>query len=197
MLENGKHVLCEKPLTLNAKDTKKLIEVARTNKRFLMEAVWSRFVPSYQFLAEQLQKGTIGDLLHVSATFGAAVANIERVLKPELGGGTILDLGIYTINLAQFVFRGEKPSKIAAVGHLSDQGVDLMMTASLLYKDGKTASVTSCAHRLHNSAYICGTKGTIRVSICIPAQEPILFTFPFTVFFPSLKILFTPLKPLW
>lgn len=79
MLENGKHVLCEKPLTLNQKQTKKLVELARTKKLFLREAVWSRSFPVYKELAKQLNAGVIGDVKYVHVNFGFVLDNIDRV----------------------------------------------------------------------------------------------------------------------
>lgn len=79
MLENGKHVLCEKPLTLNQKQTKKLIELARSKGLFLREAVWSRSFPAYKELARQLEAGTIGDVKYVHVNFGFVLDDIDRV----------------------------------------------------------------------------------------------------------------------
>lgn len=79
MLENGKHVLCEKPLTINQKQTKKLVELARAKKLFLREAVWSRSFPAYKELTRQINAGAIGDVKYVQVNFGFVLDDIERV----------------------------------------------------------------------------------------------------------------------
>lgn len=122
MLEHGKHLLVEKPLTLNLKCTEELLALAASKKLFLMEAIWSRFLPSYRFLAKKLEEKAIGDIYHVSVNFGIPIAEVERVAKKELGGGTILDIGVYAINLILVALEGIAPLKIQATGHLNASG---------------------------------------------------------------------------
>lgn len=164
MLEHGKHVLMEKPMTLNSKQTKSLIQLAKKNKCFLMEAIWSRFLPSYQHLMKLLRDNAIGDVVHVNANFGIMIAHIDRIAKKAQGGGTLLDLGIYALNAVTMVYNGEKPEKIAAVGHLNEDGVDIAMSASLLYKNKRIAQVaTSGIAEYPNDMVITGSKGRIKI----------------------------------
>lgn len=79
MLEHGKHVLVEKPMCMNSKQAKKLIDFARSKKLFLMEAIWSRFFPSYEYVRKQIQSGALGDIVEVNVEFGVEIANIERL----------------------------------------------------------------------------------------------------------------------
>ena len=79
MLEHGKHVICEKPLTMNEKQTRALVDVAKNKKKFLMEAVWSRCFPAYEQLRKLLDAGTIGDVLQVNADFGFDLTQIDRL----------------------------------------------------------------------------------------------------------------------
>ncbi len=131
-----------------------------------MEAIWSRFLPSYEFVFDQIKKCVIGDILYVDATLGAQIENLERVANKELGGGTILDLGVYTINIVEQVFNGEMPEKISAVGNLNANGVDLNCSAVLKFKNGRTATISTHSQIvLPNEAHIVGTKGTIKVLI--------------------------------
>ncbi|CAG2119347.1 unnamed protein product, partial [Medioppia subpectinata] len=111
MLENGKHILMEKPLTINTKQNEELFALAKSKKLFAMEALWSRFLPSYEFAFQELAKGTIGDVLHVTANLGFPNADVIRVATKELGGGTVLDVGVYAINIVEQVFGGEVPEK--------------------------------------------------------------------------------------
>jgi len=160
----GKGALCEKPLCINLKETQELVDLARQKKVFLMEGIWSRFFPSYLRLKELLSSGVIGDILQVSAIFGTLLDQKDRCRLKEMGGGTILDIGIYNVQFATLIFGTEKPEKIVAGGHLNSDGVDESTSATLVYKNGRTATlVTHGRVRLPNEAHVVGTKGTIKV----------------------------------
>ncbi|KAJ8665170.1 hypothetical protein QAD02_006832 [Eretmocerus hayati] len=164
MLNAGKHVLCEKPLTMNLKQTKELIDLAKSKGLFLMEAIWSRCFPAYETLRKELANKSIGEIKQVVVAFGFPLSEVERLSQKKLGGGTILDLGVYVIQLACLVFNHEKPIEIKAVGHTNDEGVDLSMSASLTYSKGRTATiVTHSEVLLPNEAVIIGTEGTIKL----------------------------------
>ncbi|KAL4716972.1 hypothetical protein ACJJTC_012783 [Scirpophaga incertulas] len=171
-LEHGKHVLCEKPLCLNLKQAQSLISFAEEKKLFLMEAVWSRFSPVYLAFEKEIQSGKLGDLKHVEVNFGVPIINVDRLRKKELGGSAILDIGIYTLQFAQFVFKDE-PVKVTAVGNLNEDGVDIVQTVVLEYKDDRRAVLNVDARvKLWNNATVVGTKGRITI------EEP--FHFPDT-----------------
>ncbi|KAG8177732.1 hypothetical protein JTE90_026574 [Oedothorax gibbosus] len=187
MLENGKHVLLEKPLTLNLKQTQSLIEIAKRKKCFLMEAVWTRFLPAIRFLTELLESGSIGDVVHVDVNFGFNLLGIERLTKREVGGGTILDLGIYTINAVMMAYK-EQPKDIKAVGHLNDDGVDIAVSCSLSFSNNRTASMaTSAQAEMSNELTITGTKGVIKVPLfwcptsVITSEKTYEFPLPSTI----------------
>ncbi|XP_015907607.2 trans-1,2-dihydrobenzene-1,2-diol dehydrogenase isoform X2 [Parasteatoda tepidariorum] len=164
MLENRKHVLLEKPMTTNLKETKTLCELAKKNKLFLMEALWSRFLPSYHFLMDLVRKDTIGKIVHVDAHLGVAMLDRERIVKKAYGGGAILDIGIYPLALVSLIYGGEKPMRIAAVGHLNEDGIDIGATCSLQFSNNRTASITTSAiASLQNDATIIGTHGQIKI----------------------------------
>ncbi|CAG2163859.1 unnamed protein product [Oppiella nova] len=164
LLKNGKNVLVEKPLTLNLKGTQELTSLARKHNLFLMEALWSRFLPSYEFVMNAINTGIIGDVNHVTVNFGMPIADVDRVNRKELGGGTVIDIGIYTLNVVQMAFGGEKPTEIKAIGHLNENGVDESMTAVLKYSNGRTANVaTSARVKYPCEAHIVGTKGVVRI----------------------------------
>jgi len=161
-IKAGKHVLCEKPMCMNTRETKELVDLARTRGVFLMEAVWSRCLPSYQAIRELLAAGEIGEVKQVEASFGE-VATAPRLHSKELGGGTVYDLGIYTIQFAQLVFGPEVP-RVVAGGHLGPDGCEESSSTSLIYKEGKTATITTHSRvKLPCEARIIGTKGTILV----------------------------------
>lgn len=163
VLSNGKHLLCEKPLCLNFKDAEELVKMAKKNKLFFMEAVWSRCFPVYDELSKLLASNAIGDVIYLTADFGVPISSVDRVKNKELGGGTIFDLGVYVLQLAILVF-GRNVSSISAVGHLNDNGVDESINYVLKYHDGKTASL--CTHskiKMDNSAVIYGSNGHIKI----------------------------------
>ncbi|CAK9796079.1 Trans-1,2-dihydrobenzene-1,2-diol dehydrogenase [Anthophora plagiata] len=164
MLNHGKHVLCEKPLTMNLKQTRELINLAKERKLFLMEAIWSRCFPAYETLKKEIDSQSIGEVHQVLVSFGFNISDVERLNKRNLGGGTILDLGVYTIQLACLVFNNEMPHTIKATGCLNEEEVDLSMSASFIYKGNRTATmVTHSLVELPNEAYIIGTKGMIKI----------------------------------
>lgn len=78
-MSNGKHVLMEKPLGVNLKEVRELVELSKSNKVFLMEAIWSRFFPSYKKIREEIEKGTVGDVLQVFVSFGVKISDVDRV----------------------------------------------------------------------------------------------------------------------
>ena len=186
-LEHGKHILLEKPLTMNAKrkisylfiiyyvssiklyylflETTAITKLAREKGLLLMEAIWSRFLPSYVFVAEQIRKGAIGDVYSVDASFGfPCLDQVDRISQKKLGGGTILDLGVYTLNIIQIAFGNDEPEKIAAVGDVNSEGVDLSVSAALSYSNGRSATMrTHSIVSLPCEAVIVGTKGYIKV----------------------------------
>lgn len=163
MLNHGKHVLCEKPLCMNEGQSKRLIAHAEQKKLFLMEAIWSRFFPSYIHLKNRLDAGELGDIEEVTVTFGFYLSNVDRLRMKELGGGTVLDLGVYTIQVCLWAFR-DGPTKIVAKGKLNEEGVDMEVEAELHFPNGGIAKMkTSALKKLDNEATIKGTKGAITV----------------------------------
>ncbi|CAG9765470.1 unnamed protein product [Ceutorhynchus assimilis] len=164
MLQHNKHVLVEKPLTLNEKQTRSLIELARNKKLFLMEAVWSRFFPVYKEVAKLIKNGIIGDVRFVSVTFGFPISDVPRVTQKNLGGSATLDIGVYILQFQQLIFRGLKPESIVAAGHLNNEKVDVTASAIFKYPDNKTAVVTCDATaEMPNEGLIVGTKGVIKI----------------------------------
>ncbi|CAH0766409.1 unnamed protein product [Diatraea saccharalis] len=169
-LENGKHVLCEKPLCLNFKQAQSLLSFAKKKKLFLMEAVWSRFSPAYLALEEEIKSGKLGEIKHVDVNFGTPIGKVDRVTKKDLGGSAILDIGIYVLQFAQFVYKTE-PVKITATGILNENGVDIVDTVVLEYECGGRAVLNVDTRvKLWNKATVVGTKGRATI------EEP--FHFP-------------------
>lgn len=163
----GKQVLCEKPMTMNPTHTKELIDAARSRDLFLMEAAWMRFFPAVVELRQMIADGHIGEVRFVRANFSfrrPPGRSEGRLTDPELGGGAILDVGVYTINLATMLFGGQRPVKVYAQGHTLPSGVDDLAAMTLTYSGGGIAQLTcSISHDMPCDAVICGTKGELRL----------------------------------
>lgn len=175
-LAGGKAVLCEKPFTVSAHELQTLIEAARDKKLFLMEAMWSRFLPPIVQVRKWLEEDKIGEVRVVKAEFGFDAGwNPEgRLLNPELGGGALLDAGIYPVSFASMVF-GPNPDHIWTTAHIGETGVDEHFTIMLDYGDGKTASLHGGVRLdLPNDAFIHGTKGYIHIPQFLFAKEATL-----------------------
>jgi len=167
-LEAGKHVLVEKPCTVNAQQMQKLVEIAQSKKLLLQEALWSRFMPCLSQLRQLLNEGLIGDIQYIQSDIGFAFQDREksRLLKAELAGGSLLDLGIYSITLSQF-FLQEHPDTIEAMGQLTDQQVDGHVFANMRYASGRYAQFTcSMLSQTSNTMRIVGTKGYVNLPAC-------------------------------
>lgn len=164
-LKAGKSVLCEKPLTVNAAEAQQLIETARASKVFLMEALWTRYLPIYQQVRQWLESKAIGDLRLLVSTFGINVPQDpgDRWLNPELAGGTLLDMGVYPIAVSQWVM-GQMPQSVSAQAYLGSTGVDELTTALLKYKTG-VISQFNCNFITDgvNDFLIYGSTGHIRI----------------------------------
>lgn len=161
-LENGKHVLCEKPFCLNAKQSQSVINLARKKNLFIMEAVWTRFSPAYIDVEKEIEAGALGEIRFIEGNFGIFCES-DRVLKKEYGGSAVLDIGIYLLQLSQYVFK-EEPKNVTAVGKLNDSGVDESETIILDYGDGRRAVLNTQSRLvLKNTATIYGTKGSITI----------------------------------
>ena len=142
-LEAGKHVLCEKPMTLDAASTERLFTAARERGLFLMEAMWTAAHPVVRTLLRLLAEGEHGVPRQVRADLGFLVraAQDDRLLDPTLGAGALLDMGIYPLTFAHLVL-GE-PEQLAAVAHLSERGIDLDVAIAGRYAGGATAALTA------------------------------------------------------
>ena len=132
-MNHGKHVLCEKPLAVNEKEVLQLIEKAKENNVFLMEALWSRFLPRIRKLKELVDSGEIGDITMLTAAFCFKSSHTpeQRHFNIDLCGGTILDIGIYNLFLSYLLLG--KPLEISAMAALNNQGADTASSYTLKY----------------------------------------------------------------
>jgi len=141
-----------------------VIDLARQRKLFLMEAMWTRYFPAVKKVRELLQQGFIGDVRLFQCDFGFLDKGTPRLQELGLGGGALLDIGVYPISFASMVFNGSFPSRIVAVADLSPAHVDEQIGLVLGYKHGQMASI-ACTFLAETpkEATIVGTRGSIRI----------------------------------
>lgn len=160
-LENGRNVLCEKAFTANAAQARQVLKYAEENGLFVSEAIWTRFMPMRYSLDSLIAGGVIGSITSLTANLGYSLAHVERLVKPELAGGALLDLGVYTINFALMTF-GSNIKDIRSACVKNEYGVDSYNSIIMTFEDGKTAVLHS--NMLANTdrrGIIYGNKGRI------------------------------------
>ncbi len=182
-LAAGKPVLCEKPLVPSLAIAQPLVEQSRTRGVFLMEALWSRFLPAYDQIGQWLVDGTIGRVRAIQSTFcfPAIFDPQSRLFAPKLAGGALLDIGIYNISLSRWVLQmalGECPPLLHAdvQGVLAPTGVDQRVSATLAFADGVVSQwVCALDAVADNGLQILGERGCIQVAANFwEAQEVVL-----------------------
>lgn len=164
-IEAGKHVLCEKPVTINSRQFEELRELAVSKKVFFMEALWTRFLPHMERAMEFIEQDKIGDIKFIKADFGIKIHPDPegRLLNLKLGGGSILDIGIYPIFLCLQLLG--YPDKIVVDVIKGTTGADESCNVSFVYKNGAMASLSSTFRvNTETSAVIAGTKGRIKMN---------------------------------
>ncbi|HZX27675.1 MAG TPA: Gfo/Idh/MocA family oxidoreductase [Telluria sp.] len=163
-LDGGKAVLCEKPFTMNRREAEAVVAKARAKKLFLMEAMWSRYLPALEAAKQVVESGEIGPVTQLTADFGftAHVGPEHRLLNPELGGGALLDLGIYPLSLAAW-FLGAV-ADVRAFGELRDSGIDAHTGFLLRHESGAISNCTaSLRGRSPVELTVVGERGFVRV----------------------------------
>ena len=164
-LNAGKAVLCEKPFAINTSQAQKMIDTAKKKKLFLMEAMWTRFLSVITKVGQWLEDEVIGEVRMVRANFGFRADWIpeRRWLNPQLGGGALLDVGVYCISLASMIFK-QPPQKIVSTAHLGQTGVDEQSAFIFGYDKGQLSVLTSAiSTNTENHAIISGTRGSIKI----------------------------------
>lgn len=159
----GKHVLLEKPFTINAREAQEIANLAKAKRFFVLEAMWTRFLPMHQALFNELGSGVIGVPYLVMADHSQYLPHVPRLVQRKLGGGALLDLGVYPINFSERVLGS--PSKISAFGHLNSDAVDETVAINFQYENGALAAITTssnCAGPI--TATILGTNGRIEIN---------------------------------
>ena len=162
-LNAGKPVLVEKAFTANAAEAEELIETARSKGLFITEAIWTRYMPLSHKVKEIMESGIIGKPRVITATLCYMMEFKERILRPDLCGGALLDLGVYALNFARMYF-GTDIVRTVSNCHMGPTGIDLQECISLSYADGKMANLQAGTLCLNDrQGIINGTEGYIRV----------------------------------
>lgn len=170
-LKAGKHVLCEKPMCINVPQAEELIACARENDAFLMEAMWTRFLPATEALLAAIAAGEIGEVRGITADFcyNIEVHEDSKIFKPEMAGGGLLDVGVYSLHFAAMIM-GTEGVKLSAAARVVD-GCDRHTIVTAEYENGVLATLTSATDvQKPYDAYIYGSKGYIHVPNFYGAQ---------------------------
>ncbi|MBQ8952866.1 MAG: Gfo/Idh/MocA family oxidoreductase [Clostridia bacterium] len=163
MMESGKHVICEKPMALNERETRAMTDCAKAHGVFLMEAMWTRFFPAMRKMVSLVQGGAIGRVNHIYSVFSAAAEYdpASRAFDPALGGGALLDIGVYPL-MACTQLLGWTPERVQGAWQSAPTGVDMRMAAQLQFPGGATAQIMggmdACAP---SHLLIYGTEGCV------------------------------------
>jgi len=164
-LDAGKAVLCEKPFTVNSLECERVIKRADETGIFVMEAMWTYFLPAIQKAKKWVEEGRIGQLRHIKADFGYPQLPFDaarREYDKDLAGGCLLEMGIYPIALA-WLFSGEDPIDVQVQSNLAPNGVEDDVSILFRYQDSFATLGTSFRCKLQNWAYIIGDEGYIAI----------------------------------
>lgn len=162
-LEHGKHVLCEKAFTMTAAQAEEILKLAEEKGLLLTEAIWTRYMPSRHIINELIDSGVVGKVTSLSANLGYALTHVPRMIRPELAGGALLDLGVYPINFACMAF-GDEIADVTAACVKWETGVDAQNSITLTFPDGRMAFLySSMLVQSDRLGVINGDKGYIEV----------------------------------
>ena len=160
-IEHGKAVLCEKAFTANAKQAREVLALAEEKKVLVTEAIWTRYMPSLKIMKDIIASGAIGEVKMVSASLFYVIDHVQRLIRPELAGGALLDVGVYPLNFACMIL-GSNPVRMESSVLLNDKGVDYQESFTLHYADGRMAVLSAgIGSRCDRRCLISGTKGYI------------------------------------
>lgn len=141
-IEHGKHVLCEKAFTMNAAQAETLCALAKEKGVLITEAIWTRYMPARKIIQDLLNEGVIGEVRTLTANLSYRICEVERVIRPELAGGALLDIGIYPLNFALMHF-GNDFNSITSTVLMTETGVDGQECITMTWPDGKFAVLTA------------------------------------------------------
>lgn len=174
-LKAGKHVVCEKPMGISSKEIERMTAVAKETGKFLMEAMWMRFLPAYREAIRRAKSGEIGKIRYMTASFGFRsldkLTKDGRLLNPDLAGGALFDVGVYPLTIAADLF-GWRPKEFNAQAQVGETGVDETMQIQLNYGENRMAQLLASISLVTNKeACIYGEEGFIRMPLFWKCEE--------------------------
>ena len=162
-IRHKKPVLCEKSFTVNAREAEQIREYAEQEQVFVAEAIWTRYMPSRNMIQEIIDSGIIGDISVLTANLSYPISHKERIMRPELAGGALLDIGVYGVNFAMMHF-GTDIERIESSVRMTDTGVDAMESITIFFRGGRMAVLTHDIYsRSGRKGIFYGEKGYIIV----------------------------------
>ncbi len=162
-IRHKKPVLCEKSFTVNAREAEQIREYAEQEQVFVAEAIWTRYMPSRNMIQEIIDSGIIGDISVLTANLSYPISHKERIMRPELAGGALLDIGVYGVNFAMMHF-GTDIERIESSVRMTDTGVDAMESITIFFQGGRMAMLTHDIYsRSDRKGIFYGEKGYIIV----------------------------------
>ncbi len=174
-LEHGKHVLVEKAFTVNAAQAEELMKLSKEKGVLLTEAIWTRYMPSRKMMNDLIESGAIGTVSSMTANLGFPLKSVPRMARPELAGGALLDLGVYSITMALMLFR-ERITDVISAAVFSPEGVDWMNSVTLTFADGKMAVLNSnMTARTDCRAIVNGDRGYMEIRGINNPREILVF----------------------
>ena len=163
-LNHNKPILCEKAFTVNEAEAKEVLTLAKEKGIFVAEAIWTRYMPARKLIDKIIREGKIGRVTSVTANLGYQISDKERIIDPALGGGALLDIGIYPLNFALMARNNVNVKALTGVCTKAETGVDLQDSMVLCFEDGSIATIFADAEITSDRrGYIYGTKGYIEV----------------------------------
>lgn len=187
-LNHGKHVQCEKPVAINQAQFEQIVKLAKQKNVFFMEALWTRFTPSFMKCIELLNSGEIGDLRIINADFciNPPYSDQSRLFNPNMGGGSLLDIGIYPVFLA--LECAGTPHTIKAAATIDNNSIDTICSVIMQHEKGVHSLLySSSTTNARIEAMLSGSKGTLKLNKCfhVPTtlellhdgKKPVNFTF--------------------
>lgn len=162
-LKYNKNILCEKAFTLNVEQAREVFAEAEKKGLLLTEAIWTRYMPSRAMISQVIESGLIGKPASLSANLGYVLTQVERVMNPRLGGGALLDVGVYVINFALMVF-GEDYDTIISKARFNSEGADISNSITITWEDGRMAVLHSSAlAQTDRKGFVYGDRGYLEV----------------------------------
>lgn len=160
--DHGKHILCEKPFTVSARQAEDALRYAQARGVLVTEAIWTRYQPMRRIIREAVESGKIGEPRLLTANLGYEMTGKQRIILPELAGGALLDVGLYPLHFAEMVFG--RPDEVRGLCTKNTHGVDMTDCITLTWKDGRVANLTAAANAVSDRyGVIYSTKGYLMV----------------------------------